>query len=242
MVNSGLEGVVAATTRSAMSTASAASWSSPAFRSTSWRRTPPSRRRPGCCGTASCRRRRELDAFRAELAAERGAAAGDARAAARLRARRVDPMDALRIAAGTISLDVGRSPRPIVAQCPDDRRRLLAAAARRRAARAARDLGHAANFLYMLSGETPDAERVRGARDLSQHRRRPRPQRLDVHRARDHLHRIRPGVGGRRRARRAERAAARRRARPGARHGVRDRRRVARRGRAARERSRAARS
>ena len=89
------------------------------------------------------------------------------------------------------------------------------------------------------SGEVPDAERVRGARDLSQHRRRSRPQRLDVHRARDHVDRLGSRLGGRRRDRRAERPAARRRAGTGARHGVRDRRRVARRGGVCGGRSRA---
>jgi citrate synthase len=73
----------------------------------------------------------------------------------------VDPMDALRIAAGTISLTSGDA-RAIVARVPT----IVAAFERLRhgyepiAPR--RDLGHAANFLYMLSGETPDPEHVRG--------------------------------------------------------------------------------
>ena len=87
----------------------------------------------------------------------------DARAAARrAHARSVEPMDALRMAAGTLSL------------VSDEARRDRRAASRRSspptggcgtgdeplAPRA--DLGHAANFLYMLTGEVPDAERVRG--------------------------------------------------------------------------------
>ncbi|HTK28083.1 MAG TPA: citrate synthase/methylcitrate synthase [Vicinamibacterales bacterium] len=103
----------------------------------------------------------ELDAFRAALARERGlpdAAAGLLRAAA---ARGVDPMDALRMAAGALSLvtDEGAG---IVARVPTivatywRLRRGLALVPPRA------DLGHAANFLYMLTGEPPDAERVRG--------------------------------------------------------------------------------
>ncbi len=102
------------------------------------------------------------------------------------------------------------------------------------------DLGHAANYLYMLDGREPDAERVRGARDVPEHRRRPRPERVHVHGARHHVHRLRPRLGGHRGRRRAEGAAARRRAGACARHGLRDRRRFARRGGAPRARSSAA--
>ena len=73
------------------------------------------------------------------------------------------------------------------------------------------------------------------ARDLPEHRHRSRAQCVDVHRACDHVNRIRSRVGRRRRVGRAEGAAARRRAGAGARHGVRDRRRVAGRGDPARE-------
>jgi citrate synthase len=72
----------------------------------------------------------------------------------------LDPMDALRVAAGTISLR-STDPVTIVAACPA----IVAAYWRLRRGEeplAARpDLGHAANFLYMLNGEIPDAERVR---------------------------------------------------------------------------------
>jgi citrate synthase len=71
-------------------------------------------------------------------------------------------MDALRIAAGTISIMPSRDLAcAIVARCP------TIVAAFWRLGRGAEpigprgDLGHAANFLYMLSGEEPDAERVR---------------------------------------------------------------------------------
>jgi citrate synthase len=72
----------------------------------------------------------------------------------------VDAMDALRIVAGTISLQSTEAT-AIVAQFPT----IVAAYWRLRsgadpiAPRA--DLGHAANFLYMLTADVPDAERVR---------------------------------------------------------------------------------
>ena len=78
----------------------------------------------------------------------------------------VDGMDALRMAAGTISLRDTKTD-------DDAARNLLAAfpsivAAwwrmknRRESIAPRADLGHAANFLYMLSGEIPSGERVRG--------------------------------------------------------------------------------
>ena len=85
-----------------------------------------------------------LQTFRAQLAARRG----------------LDPMDALRIGAGTISMTAAAAC-AIVAQCPA----IVAAYWRLRcglqplAPRA--DLGHAANFLYLLRGELPDPEQVR---------------------------------------------------------------------------------
>ena len=102
----------------------------------------------------------DLDAFRSELAAERGLPAstvGLLRDCARLG---LDAMDALRIAAGTISMASGAAT-AIVARFPT----IVAAFWRLRhdlepiAPRG--DLSHAANFLYMLSGEAPDGERVR---------------------------------------------------------------------------------
>jgi citrate synthase len=103
----------------------------------------------------------ELETFRAELSAERElppAAITLLRECAR---RAIDPMDALRIAAGTISM-VSDEATAIVARMPT----IVAGFWRLRRGEepvAPRpDLGHAANFLYMLSGEVPDAERVRG--------------------------------------------------------------------------------
>ena len=104
---------------------------------------------------------RELAAFRADLAAERDLppeAMGLLREAA---ARRIDPMDALRMGAGTISLSSEAAP-AIVAKFPT----IVAAFWRLRAGSEPlaprEDLGHAANFLYMLNGDEPDPERVRG--------------------------------------------------------------------------------
>jgi citrate synthase len=72
----------------------------------------------------------------------------------------VGPMDALRIAAGTLTLD-GGTPVAIVARTPV----IVAACWRLQqglAPLAARDdLGHAANFLYMLTGDAPDREQTR---------------------------------------------------------------------------------
>jgi citrate synthase len=103
----------------------------------------------------------ELADFRAELAAARALPDSAVRLLRDCAARGSDPMDALRIAAGTISL-VSDRPTAIVARMPT----IVAAFWRLRTGAepiAARlDLGHAANFLYMLNGEVPDRERVRG--------------------------------------------------------------------------------
>ncbi|MEA2601604.1 MAG: citrate synthase [Acidobacteriota bacterium] len=109
----------------------------------------------------------ELDAFRRRLASRRTLPAATLdllRAAAR---RRVPAMDALRMAAGTLSLIEGAGdPR-------EDAITLVAAfptivAAYWRLLRGEEplapreDLGHAASFLYLLSGEESSAERARG--------------------------------------------------------------------------------
>ena len=104
----------------------------------------------------------QLEAFRSALAAERELPPAAITLLCECVRAGVDPMDALRIAAGTISMATGRDPAvAIVARCP------TIVAAFWRLGRGAepiaprRDLGHAANFLYMLSGEEQDAERVR---------------------------------------------------------------------------------
>jgi len=110
----------------------------------------------------------ELEGFRRRLAGLRGlppAALDLLRTAAR---RRVAPMDALRMAAGALSLANGAGANPkedatlLVAAFPT----LVAACQRllhgQEPVAPREDLGHAANFLFMLSGEEPSPERVRG--------------------------------------------------------------------------------
>jgi citrate synthase len=74
--------------------------------------------------------------------------------------RQMPAMDALRVAAGTLSLESDEAT-GIVARVPV----IVAFYWRLRHGREPipprHDLGHAANFLYMLSGDPPDAERVR---------------------------------------------------------------------------------
>jgi citrate synthase len=102
----------------------------------------------------------ELEAFRAELAGQRVLPPATLDLLADCARRGIDPMDALRIAAGTISMVSGEAV-AIVARFPS----IVAAFSRMRRGAAPveprADLGHAANFLYMLNGEAPAAERVR---------------------------------------------------------------------------------
>jgi citrate synthase len=105
--------------------------------------------------------RRELEVFRTELAAARELPDVTLMLLRQCANRRLEAMDALRIAAATISLE-SVQPHDIVARIPT----LVAAYSRLRkgvAPLAPRvDLGHAANFLYMLNGQPPDEDRVRG--------------------------------------------------------------------------------
>src|ERR1700710_2028221 len=109
-----------------------------------------------------------LEAFRARLAARRALPAATLHLLREAARKRVAPMDALRMAAGTLSLVEGAGDDPqadallLAAPSPT-----LGAASwgvprggEPLAPRA--DLGHAANFLYMLAGEEPSAERARG--------------------------------------------------------------------------------
>jgi citrate synthase len=102
----------------------------------------------------------QLAAFRTELAAARVLPAATMELLRQAAAAAVDPMDALRMAAGTLSL-ASNDAIAIVARCPT----IVAAYWRLRRGddplppRA--DLGHAGNFLYMLTGDAPEAERLR---------------------------------------------------------------------------------
>src|SRR5436305_6595085 len=110
----------------------------------------------------------ELEAFRARLAARRVLPAATLELLREAARKRVAPMDALRMAAGTLSLAEGAGDDP-----KEDALLLTAAfptivAAYWRLLRGEEplaphaDLGHAANFLFMLAGEEPAAERARG--------------------------------------------------------------------------------
>jgi citrate synthase len=102
-----------------------------------------------------------LERFRAELAAERALPQPTLSLLRECARRGLDPMDALRIGAGTISL-LSQEPQAILARFPT----IVAAFWRLRRGdeplEPRPDLGHAENFLFMLTGETPDPERVRG--------------------------------------------------------------------------------
>ena len=102
---------------------------------------------------------RELAAFRAELAAARGLPSSATPLLEQCARAGMVPMDALRVVAGTLMSD---TPAPIVAALPT----IVAAYARLQRGQAPipprQDLGHAANFLFMLDGADPDPERVRG--------------------------------------------------------------------------------
>jgi len=102
----------------------------------------------------------DLAGFRASLAAERELTPATIALLRECARRAVEPMDALRIAAGTISLTsdeaaaiAGRFP-TIVAAFWRLRRGEEPVPPRQ-------DLGHAANYLYMFTGDEPDPERVR---------------------------------------------------------------------------------
>jgi citrate synthase len=103
----------------------------------------------------------ELEAFRQTLASARGIPDITIALLRDCARRELEPMDALRMAADTLSLVSDDAPAivarfaTIVASYWRLRRGQEPLAPRR-------ELGHAANFLYMLNGETPNPERVRG--------------------------------------------------------------------------------
>jgi citrate synthase len=103
----------------------------------------------------------DLDEFRRRLSAARSLPPATLRLLRDCADRRADPMDALRMAAGTLSL-ASSDAAEIVARIPT----IIAAFWRYgqggEPIAPRPDLGHAANFLYMLSGREPDAERARG--------------------------------------------------------------------------------
>jgi len=103
----------------------------------------------------------QLEAFRSELAAARVLPPATEALLRECAQARLDPMDALRAAAGTISLRTDAAT-GIVACMPT----IVATYWRLRNGQEPvtpqRDLGHAASFLYLLNGQIPDPEHVRG--------------------------------------------------------------------------------
>lgn len=102
----------------------------------------------------------ELRDFQRELVAQRALPGAIESLLRECAAARVEPMDALRIAAGAISLD-GEEATAIVAKIPTIVASFwwLSRGLSPIAPRA--DLSHAGNYLYMLTGSVPDVERVR---------------------------------------------------------------------------------
>ena len=103
----------------------------------------------------------QLTTFRADMAAARALSPATVALLRECAGAGLDPMDALRAAAGTISLRTDE-PTGIVACMPA----IVAAYWRLRRGQepivARHDLGHAAGFLYLLGGQVPDPEQVRG--------------------------------------------------------------------------------
>ena len=103
----------------------------------------------------------QLEVFRSELAAARVLPPATEALLRECAQARLDPMDALRAAAGTISLRTDAAT-GIVACMPT----IVATYWRLRNGQEPvtpqRDLGHAASFLYLLNGQMPDPEHVRG--------------------------------------------------------------------------------
>jgi citrate synthase len=103
----------------------------------------------------------QLDAFRDALATARALPGPTVALLRECATRHLDSMDALRMAAGTVSL-VSDGATAIVARVPT----IVAAYWRllhgEEPLAPRTELGHAANFLYMLNGDVPAPERVRG--------------------------------------------------------------------------------
>lgn len=110
----------------------------------------------------------ELDTFRADLASKRAAAPEAIDAVVRAAEEDLPAMDAVRmgIAAASLSRDGPEDPETdsllAVAQLPTIAAAYWRARNDKDPLEPREDLRHAANYLYMLSGEVPDEERVRG--------------------------------------------------------------------------------
>jgi citrate synthase len=110
----------------------------------------------------------DLAAFTRRLASRRALPAATLDLLRAAAARRVEAMDALRMAAGTLSLaeGAGGEPREDAATLAAAFPTIVAAYWRllqgQEPLEPRADLGHAASFLHLLSGQEPDPERVRG--------------------------------------------------------------------------------
>ena len=109
----------------------------------------------------------ELAAFRSRLAARRSLPAATVDLLRAAAVRRVPVMDALRMASGTLSLtdstgDAGQDAVTLVAAFPTIVANYWRLLAGQEPLAPREDLGHTASFLYLLTGEEPAAERVRG--------------------------------------------------------------------------------
>lgn len=103
----------------------------------------------------------QLESFSATLAAARVLPPATVNLLRDCARASLDPMDALRAAAGTISLR-GDDPVTIVAVFPTIVATYWRLQRGQELMAPRPDLGHAANFLYLLRGEVPDPEIVRG--------------------------------------------------------------------------------
>jgi citrate synthase len=99
-----------------------------------------------------------LQRFRDELAAGRELPRETTELLRAVAARNVNPMDALRMAAGALDGEGSR----IVAAFPTIVASYWRLLHNREPIAPGRDLGHAANYLYMLTGNVPSAEQTRG--------------------------------------------------------------------------------
>jgi citrate synthase len=110
----------------------------------------------------------DLAAFTRRLASRRALPAATLDLLRAAAARRIDAMDALRMAAGTLSLveGAGGDPREDAATLVAAFPTIVAAYWRllqgQEPLMPREDLGHAASFLHLLTGQEPDPERVRG--------------------------------------------------------------------------------
>ncbi len=103
----------------------------------------------------------DLDAFRAALAADRLLPDPTFALLRECARRHAGTMDALRMAAGTLSLVSDDSPTGIVGRIPTIVAAYWRLLHQQEPIAPRADLGHAANYLFMLDGTLPDGERVR---------------------------------------------------------------------------------